>query len=112
VTVTAAAPVIRTAMTVTSVTSTISGSNLVVVVTVKDNLGRAVSGATVAATVHRNGASTAYRSLSGRTGTTGTVTFTVRSVPTGCYSTKVTSLVSGSLTWDRVTPHNVTSPCR
>jgi len=78
--------------------------HLDVSVSVVDNNGAAVFGASVSADVRRNGA--AYSSVSGTTDASGQVTFGLRKVPAGCYSTQVTSLAAVGLTWNGVTPAN------
>ena len=42
----------------------------------------------------------------GTTGTDGTVTFTLKNAPSGCYATTVTNVSATGLTWDGATPTN------
>lgn len=115
VAVTAAAPLVARTLSVVAVTDVFTGTNkanLVVTVTVRNNLGKPVNSASVAAALYRNGAAKAYKTLSGFTDSSGVATFTVRSIPTGCYVTRISSVTSGSLVWDGVTPVNVTNPCK
>jgi len=79
-------------------------AHLDVTVDVVDGDGAAVSGAVVSADILLNGA--LYSSESGTTDGSGAVTFGLRKVPGGCYSTQVSGLAAGALTWDSVTPAN------
>jgi hypothetical protein len=38
--------------------------------------------------------------FTGTTGTEGTVTFSLLNAPSGCYTTTVTEVMAGELTWD------------
>lgn len=78
--------------------------NLSITVSLHDNLGNPVSGASVSIAVTRDGA--ADGSGTGTTGTTGSVKFIRSNAPPGTYSTTVTNVVAGSLTWNGVTPAN------
>jgi hypothetical protein len=81
--------------------------NLVVTATVKDNLGNAVSGATVTLRVS-NGSRTS--TMSGVTDSTGRASMTWRNHPGGCYSSVVTNVQATGLTWDGATPQNGSCP--
>ncbi len=65
-------------------------THLLVTVALEDGLGVPVSGATVSVVLYRDGSPDASRS--GTTGTAGTVTFSRKSAPSGCYSTTVTDV--------------------
>ncbi len=111
--VSVAAPVTTpTGLRVSALTTVVSGSGVVVTVTVVNNLGAPAKSASVAASLYRSGQTSVYKLFSGTTSTTGVATFKVSSVPTGCYSTTITSVKLSSLVWDKITPANVTSPCR
>ena len=70
-------------------------------VRVVDGAGRAVPGATVGYRIQRN--SVTYLTSSGVTAGDGTLSRTL-SVPSGCYSTTVTSVATPG--WDGATPPN------
>lgn len=78
--------------------------HLSITLTVVDDLGNPVSGASVAIRVSLNGV--AYASRTSTTGSTGTVTFKLNNAPSGCYSTTVTNVVASGLAWDGITPSN------
>ncbi len=81
--------------------------HLLVTVTLVDNLGIWVEGASVSVTV------SGPKGGSG-TGTTlgdGTVTFSLKNAPPGCYSTEVTGVTAGGLTWDSSDPANTATGC-
>lgn len=99
-------PVSATTVSVTSVTyATDGGKNgdkhLLITVALEDNLGNAVSGATVSIDLSRNGAF--YGAGAGTTGTGGTLTFMTKNAPSGCY-TETLNVTHPDLTWDSVTP--------
>jgi len=79
------------------------GRHLDVTLFLLDNLDQPVAGASVSATLHRNGSSWNF---AGTTGSNGTVTFTLNNHGSGCYHTVVTAVVASGLTWDGVTPDN------
>lgn len=64
----------------------------------------AVSGASVSIDLFRDGSFVG--SGTATTGTNGTVTFTLKNAPSGCYTTTVTDVTAAGLTWDVVTPAN------
>jgi len=76
-----------------------SDKHLLITVALVDDLGYAVAGASVSIDLFRDG------SLVGRgtgtTGSTGTVTFTLKNAKLGCYTTTVTGVTADGLTWDR-----------
>ncbi len=80
------------------------GQHLLVTVTLVDNKGNAVAGATVSIALNRNGSP--YASATGTTGADGRVTFRATNAPSGCYTTTVTNVTAQGLTWDGVTPAN------
>ena len=112
VTVTVSAPVVANGLRVSGLTTVVSGTALVVTATVTNNLGAPVRSANVAVSMYRNGGATAYKNFTGSTSTAGVISWKVSSIPTGCYSSKVTSVKSGSLVWDKISPPSVTSPCK
>ena len=76
--------------------------HLLITMALDDDLFNPVEGASVSVTV------TGPKGGSG-TGTTladGTVTFSLKNAPSGCYSTTVTDVTAGGLTWDGMTPTN------
>lgn len=69
-----------------------------------DNLGNPVSGASVSMTLtHDSGSSWNGTDV---TGTNGTVTFSLKNAPSGCYTTEVMAVTATGLTWDGATPAN------
>jgi subtilisin family serine protease len=112
VSVTVSAPVVANGLRVSGLTTAVSGTAVVVTATITNNLGKPVRSATVTVSMYRNGGTTAYKNFSGTTSSTGVISWKVNSIPTGCYSSKVTSVRSGSLVWDKVSPPSVTNPCR
>jgi len=112
VVVTASVPSVATGLKVSSLTTVVSGTSLVVTATITTNLGTPAKSASVAASLYRSGSTKAYKNFTGTTSSTGVISWKVNSIPTGCYSSKVTSVKSGSLVWDKVSPPSVTSPCR
>ena len=81
--------------------------NLIIDSVVNDDLGKAVSGASVTLSV-TNGASTS--TMNAVTDTTGRASMTWRNAPAGCYTSAVTNLVAFGLTWDGATPPNSSCP--
>jgi len=75
--------------------------NLLVTISVLDNLGAAVSGASVSLSLsHTSDEWTGAAS----TGENGAVTFKLRNAPSGSYSTTVTNVSAEGLNWDGSTP--------
>jgi hypothetical protein len=68
---------------------------------VQDNFGDAVAGAVVDITLNNNTGSSWTGSAT--TGANGTVTFTLKNAPGGCYTTVVTDVTATGLDWDGVT---------
>ena len=82
--------------------------HLLVTVTLVDNLGIWVEGASVSVTVSgpKGGSGT------GATDANGAVTFSLKNAPSGCYTTEVTAVVTaGGLTWDSNDPANTATGC-
>lgn len=75
-----------------------------VTVAVVDDLGDPVSEASISITLSHNSGSS--WSGTGTTGSNGTVTFTLKNAPFGCYATTVTDVTAAGLTWDGTTPAN------
>lgn len=74
-------------------------------VTVNNNLNKVVPNATVMMTL-KNSTTGQTWSAGGATNTFGTAIFTLYFVPAGTYSTTVTNVAAGGLSWDGVTPAN------
>jgi hypothetical protein len=91
-------------VSVVSIGYSTSGRNLLVTLTLKDNFGNSVAGASVSNALYLNGAY--YASATASTLTDGTVTFLARNAPAGTYTTGVTGVTATGLTWDRITPAN------
>ena len=78
--------------------------HLLITVALVDNLDNLVADASVSIDVYLGGS--LYVSYTGTTGTYGTVTFKANNAPSGTYSTTVTDVTAGGLTWDGATPSN------
>ena len=78
--------------------------NLLDTITVTDNLGNPVAGASVSITLTRQQGGS--WSGTGTTGTNGKVTFALRDSPSGCYTTTINSVTKQGLTWDGISPTN------
>jgi subtilisin len=78
--------------------------HLLITVALADNLGGAVSGASVSIDLSRDGSFVG--SGTGTTGLTGTVTLTLKNASSGCYVTNVTNVSAAGLTWNSLTPAN------
>ncbi len=82
--------------------------HLSVTVALVDDLGDPVAGASVSILLeHDLGSSWTF---TGTTGSDGTVTFSLLNAPSGCYTTVVTDVTAGELTWDSGDPANVSDP--
>ena len=79
------------------------GKHLTVTVSVIDDLGNPVAGASVSIRL-TNDSGGAWTGTNGITGDTGTVGWKLRNAPGGCYSTAVTDLTATGLTWDDIQP--------
>jgi len=104
------APAVATSVSVDSISyATQGGKNgdkhLSVTVAILDDLGNPPSGASVSITLTNLDSGT-FWSGTDTTGTDGTVTYTLKSAPTGTYDTVVTNVTVGGLTWDGSTPTN------
>ncbi|MCH8986656.1 S8 family serine peptidase [Patescibacteria group bacterium] len=78
--------------------------HLLITVALVDDLGNAVSGASVSIDLSRDGSFIA--SGTGTTGTDGTLTFSLKNAKSGCYETNVTNVTADGLTWNGLTPAN------
>ena len=78
--------------------------HLNITVAVADDLGNAVSGASVSIDLLRDGSFVAAGT--GTTGLDGTVTFMLKNASPGCYEASVTNVTAADLTWDGATPAN------
>jgi hypothetical protein len=81
-----------------------SGKHLNIIVSLVDDLGDPVTGASVSAMLYHNGEK--YEEFKGTTDLDGIVTFKVHKHEPGCYYTEVTSVAAEGLKWDGVTPKN------
>ena len=75
--------------------------HLLITVALVDDLGGSVSGASVSIDLFRDGSFVG--SGTGTTGTDGTATFKLNNAQSGCYTTTVTDVTAGGLTWNPVT---------
>ncbi len=82
-----------------------SKKDLSVTVSLVDDLGDPVGGATVSAQLDLDDGSS--WPWSGTTGPEGTVSFFLKNAPSGCYTTTVTGVTAAGLTWDAEDPANV-----
>ena len=103
------APTSATEVIVNAITYSTDGGNngtkhLNITVSLLDDLGNVVAGASVSIDLYRAGSKVA--SGAGTTGIGGTVTFSLKNAPSGIYSTTVTAVTANGLTWDGVTPSN------
>ena len=88
--------------------------HLIITIQVVDDLSNKVSGASVSIDLWfdndgdktKSDGDTFVGSGSGTTGDNGSVTFTLKNAPASCYTTEVTSISAGSLTWDGSTLPN------
>ena len=103
------APITATYVSVDSITyATEGGKNkdkhLLITIALVDNLGDPVSGASVSIDLYRDGSKIA--SGTATTGSSGTITFSLKNAASGCYTTTVTDVPANGLTWDGATPAN------
>lgn len=106
---TPAAPDVATSVSVESITyATEGGKNgdkhLLITLTLKDDLGGSVAGASVSIDLYRDGG--LITSGTATTGSSGTLTFSLKNARAGAYTTDVTDVTADGLTWDGVTPPN------
>jgi len=95
-------------MTVSQIAYSTSGrksANLIVTVTVVNNLGNPVSGAAVSISLKNTSLSQSWAG-SGTTGSNGQVGFTLSNAPSGTYTTVVNSVAATGFTWDGKYPSN------
>ncbi|MCH8338800.1 MAG: S8 family peptidase [Chloroflexi bacterium] len=78
--------------------------HLLITVALVDDLGSPVAGASVSIDLNLGGS--LLTSGTGTTGTDGTVTFSLKNAPSGCYTTTVTHVAAAGLIWDDGTPEN------
>lgn len=109
ISITVGTPSEPTTVSVSTITYATEGGrdgkkHLNVTIALIDDLGNPVSGASVSIDLVLNGS--LYASGTGTTGTDGTVTFSAKNAPSGCYTTTVTDVTAEGLTWDGVTPEN------
>lgn len=78
--------------------------HLLVTITLKDDAGTAVSGASVSIDLYLS--STIFDSVTGTSGDDGTITFQYNNAPSGTYTATVTNVSADGLTWDGSTPPN------
>ena len=78
--------------------------HLLITISLVDDSGNPVSGATVSIDLFRDGSFVG--SGAGTTGTNGKITFTLKNAASGCYETTVTNVEASGLTWDGTTPPN------
>jgi hypothetical protein len=82
--------------------------HLSVTMALVDDLGDPVAGVSVSSLLeHDSGSSWVF---TGTTGAEGTVTFSLLNAPTGWYTTAVTDVTAGGLTWDPNDPANISKP--
>ena len=79
------------------------GKHLTVTVSVTDDLGNPVAGASVSILLTNESGQT-WTGTNGITGDTGTVGWKLRNAPGGCYDTAVSDLTATGLTWDGIQP--------
>ncbi len=79
--------------------------HLLVTIALIDNLGNPVSGASVSIELYRDGAHIAT-GTDAITGSSGTVTYSLKNADSGTYTTVVTAVSASGLTWDGATPEN------
>ena len=99
-----AAPIPGTAARVTGFSYSTTGGkngdkNLRVIISVADDQGAAVEGASISVTLSNDSTGGPWYG-SASTGTNGSVTFQLRNAPDGFYTTVVTDLVATGLVWD------------
>jgi serine protease len=98
-----------TTVSVVSITYSMQGGknkdkDIVITLTVRDNLDNPVGGASVSIDLYRN--SSRVSSGTGTTSSSGILSFIYRNAPSGTYTTTVTNVSADGLTWDGVTPPN------
>ena len=110
VTVSNTTPTTATTVSVSSINYATEGGrngdkHLLITISLVDDLGNPVAGASVSIDLYRDGKFVAS-GTGGITGTDGTVTWTLKNAKSGCYSTTVTDVTAEGLTWDDATPAN------
>jgi subtilisin len=113
ISITVGSPSEPTTASVSGFTYTTAGGrdgkkHLSVTVALVDDLGNPVAGASVSSLLeHDSGSSWTF---TGTTDSEGTVTFSLANAPSGWYTTEVTDVAAGGLTWDDGNPANVSDP--
>jgi hypothetical protein len=97
-------------VSVNSITYSTSGGknsdkHLSVTVSLVNELGNPVSGASVSIRIENSSTGQSWVGT-GTTGTSGAITFTLNNAPSGTYSTTITDVVASGYTWDGETPTN------
>jgi len=82
-----------------------SDKHLNVTVSLVNELGNPVSGASVSIRIENSSTGQSWVGT-GTTGTSGAITFTIKNAPSGTYTTEVTNVSADGYTWDGVTPSN------
>ena len=78
--------------------------NLLITVTIQDDFGATIEGASVSISLYRDGSSSGTGTAS--TGADGTVAFQLRNANSGCYTTDVTGMTNTGLIYDGAEPAN------
>lgn len=81
-----------------------SDKHLLITVALLDDFDQAVSSASVTIDLYRDGSLVA--SGTARSGTDGTLTFSLKNAKSGVYTTTITDVTADGLTWDGATPAN------
>jgi len=102
-------PAEATAVSVSSITYATEGGrnqdkHLLITIALLDGLDNPVAGASVSIDLYLG--VSVLTSGTGTTGTDGTVTFSLKNAPSGCYTTTVTHVAAAGLIWDDATPTN------
>ena len=103
------APVGPSTVSVSGINYSTSGGadgkkHMQVAVSLSNNLGNAVAGASVSIVLSHDSGRT--WTASGTTGSSGAISFNINNAPAGTYVTTVTSVSANGLAWDGVTPPN------
>ncbi len=102
-------PAEATTVTVSSIVYTTEGGrnqdkHLLITITLVDDFGASISGASVSIDLSRDGG--VVGSGSGTTGASGTLTFSLKNIKSGSYQTTITNVSAEGLIWDGNTPEN------
>ncbi len=104
-----AAPTEPTTVSATSITYATEGGkfqdkHLLITIALLDDIRNPVSGASVSIDLYRDGSKIA--SGTATTGSSGTITFSLKNAASGLYKTVVTGVTASGLIWDDITPPN------